>query len=372
MYIAQIFRRTNILLIILVILVFSCSKDTSCPDDVTSTYLGWTVGESNDYGLILHTKDGGKTWTRQGDSLQLPNTEFQDICIIDKNTLLVVGDDTNSNYNVFKSVNRGETWIASGSGNLKNVGYEGIFALDKNNIWIVGQEGSIYYSTDVADTWTKIEVPAEYQEKTFNRIAAKSKDDIWVTISNAVDDSFPILLHTTDGGINWEPLNPLKDLFGSGDHPYFHDYLGIKIFGNSIWAVGGFGRFIIRSADNGSTWEDITVPGSGGIYDANDIFLLSETEAYVVQDFGLIFSTNDAGMNWTRYYAEAGGNWVLGIAILNNNNIWICGSAGAAGQTSIIKYSSDAGTTWQDQTPQLLLDNIGLRLWKIRFIEVNE
>jgi len=98
------------------------------------------------------------------------------------------------------------------------------------------------------------------------------------------------------------------------------------------------------------------------------IFLLSETEAYVVTDFGGIYSTNDAGVHWTEYYTNTN-DWVVGIAILNNINIWICGSPGGLGETSVIKYSPDAGTTWQDQTPQLLIDNPGISLYKIRFIE---
>jgi photosystem II stability/assembly factor-like uncharacterized protein len=55
-------------------------------------------------------------------------------------------------------------------------------------------------------------------------------------------------------------------------------------FGNSVWAIGGFGEFVVRSTDNGLTWSDVTSALTGG-GDANDIFLLSETEAYVVYDY---------------------------------------------------------------------------------------
>ncbi len=144
-------------------------------------------------------------------------------------------------------------------------------------------------------------------------------------------------------------------------------FLGIKVFGNSVWAIGGFGKFVIRSADNGATWEDIT-GNLGGNCDANDIFLLSETEAYMVADYGGVFSTNDAGAHWTEYYANTN-NWVVGIAILDNINLWICGCPGGANEYSVIKYSADAGTTWQEQTPQLLIDNPQISLYKIRFIE---
>ena len=350
------------------IIINSCCKSDntvpSLPSDALVAH-GWAVGgDIGHYGTILHTMDGGKTWIQQGDSLQFSIGSFSDVCIINKSTLLVVGGNPNGNYNVFKSVNGGNTWTLSGSGALENLSYTGIFALDENNIWIVGEKGSIYYSTDAADTWTKLEVPVEYQEDNFERIAAKSKDDIWVVGDKHVNDDFPIMLHTTNGGTNWERLNPLENMNIQGvDH-----FLGIKLFGNSVWAIGGSGQFVIQSADNGTTWEDIT--GGERMGDANDIFPLSETEAYVVKDYGQIYSTNDTGTHWTQYYPHTN-NWLVGIAILNNVNIWICGEPGGLGEYSEIKYSSDAGTTWQEQTPQLIINNDVIELYKIRFIGVD-
>ena len=368
MHLVKAFSKIFILVLFLSFLVWSCSEDSTGPNDENGDHVGWAIGTSDgNYGTILHTKDGGITWIRQGDSLQLPNAAFSDICIIDENTLLVVGDiQPNGNYNVFKSVDGGNTWTLSGARVLENLTYNGIFALDENHIWIVGEEGSIYYSTDAADSWTKIEVPQDYQEDNFLRIAANSKDDLWVVGDKHVNDDYPIMLHTLDGGVNWERKNPIEDLnMIEAQNGHF---LGIKLFGNSVWAIGGFGKFVIRSADNGVTWEDITE--SGGNCDANDIFLLSETEAYMVADYGGIYSTNDAGMRWTEYYANTN-NWVVGIAILNNINIWICGCPGGSYETSVIKYSADAGATWQDQTPQLLIDNPGIGLYKIRFLETD-
>ena len=68
----------------------NCSDDTTCNG---KNHVDGPVGTSDgEYGTILHTRDGGSTWIRQGDSTQLPNAGFSDICVIDKNRLLVVGD----------------------------------------------------------------------------------------------------------------------------------------------------------------------------------------------------------------------------------------------------------------------------------------
>jgi len=371
MHLWKIISKISIALILIAILIVSCTEDCICPDDGTVNYYGWTVGGVGvSYGTVLHTKDGGQNWINQSDSILFAGVNFSDICILDKNNLLVVGSlQQDGTYSVFKSIDGGDSWFVSGTRALDNVDYQGLYALDENNIWIVGEQGSIFYSTDMADTWTKIEVPVEYQQDYFFRIAAKSPDDIWVVGDKHANDDYPIMLHTTNGGQDWERLNPIEDLnVNTADSP--GHLLGVKVFGNSVWAIGGFGKFVIRSGDNGLTWEDITVPGTGGFYDANDIFLLSETEAYVVEDYGAIFSTNDAGLNWTQYYPYTG-NWLLGIAILDNTNIWICGGGSSGNDHANIRYSPDAGTTWQDQTPQFLVDNPGVGLYKIRFIEVN-
>jgi photosystem II stability/assembly factor-like uncharacterized protein len=345
----------------IILTLASCGKHDDNPD-----YYGWAVGSNLDKGFILHTGNGGDTWTPLSDTTQL-KASLEDVCIFDKDTLLVVGDKTTDGTpNVLKSIDGGKTWMVSGRGFLPNISYNGIFKLNNQNVFIVGESGSIYKSSDMASSWTKIEVPALYRECLFFRIAAKSSNDIWVVGDNFPRDSTPIMLHTTDGGLTWERPDPIKelDIFGAvGGH-----YLGIKISGNSIWAIGGFGKFIIRSADNGATWTEVTP--SAGNADANDIFLLGENEAFVVEDYGGIYYTADGGKNWTQNNIPTN-DWLLGIDIIERNKIWLCGSPGGSGEYTVIYYSANKGISWIDQTPDLLKNNLNLSLYKIRFIKVD-
>jgi len=336
----------------------ACGSDTS---DTPARRRGWTVGESvNGFGTILHTDNGGKTWTRQGDALQLPDAGFEDICILDTNTLLVAGDiRPDGTYSVYKSHDGGKNWARINSESFLDVNYNGLFALGKEHVWIVGDSGTIYRSDDQGDSWIRISVPIEYQSDIFLRIAAKDVNDFWVVGDKHVSDDYPIMLHTTNGGKTWERLNPVKDLQiegASGGH-----FLAIKRFGDSIWVAGGLGKFVIRSDDNGEHWSLIK---SGGTYDANDIFLLSESEAYTAEDNSGVFHTSDAGLHWDDYSFPTG-NWYLGIAVLGKKNIWVVGSP-AGPYHSVIIYSPDGGISWQQQTAQVLEDTY-VGLYKIRF-----
>ena len=353
------------LIVLALLAIVACKKDSN-DDPEPAKMLGWAVGTSDGvYGTIIHTKDGGTTWIRQGDSIQLPNAEFGDIWVFDENTLLVVGDPLpNGNYNVMKSVDGGETWLPVNAKGLANVLYYSIFALNKDHIWIVGESGSIYRSDDMAVSWTKIEVPLEYQSDLFTTIAARDEHDIWVVGDQHLPDEYPIMLHTTDGGTNWERLNPTFDLnmtITKTGH-----FLGIKVFGNSVWAIGGNGMFVIRSTDFGSQWSDITA-NTGGMGDANDIYVLSETEAYVVKDHDGIFHTSDGGQHWDKYTYNLG-QYYMGIAILQQKNIWIVGSAEGDTSSAII-FSPDGGLSWQEQTPQFMKDNKAIQMDKVKFIE---
>ena len=171
----------TILFLSLSILFSACKKDDDNESDPpVLLYYGWAAGTSDgSYGTIIHTKDGGNTWTRQGDSLQLPNAGFNDVCILDTSNILVVGDSipNSQGHNVYRSSDGGKTWSMSGAG-LSNVEYDGIYAYDYNNIWIVGDQGNIYYSDDGGFSWTKKDVPAEFQNIGFLRVCASAIDNI--------------------------------------------------------------------------------------------------------------------------------------------------------------------------------------------------
>jgi photosystem II stability/assembly factor-like uncharacterized protein len=350
-------KKKNLICLAVILSIFtalSCKKNSN-NEVIPGKMMGWAVGaDFNGFGVILHSSDSGKTWTRQGDSIQIPTKSLSDVCILDDKNILVTGSiQANGNYTVLKSQDGGENWHNIATGTLANVNYNGVFALSMNNIWIAGESGCIYHSTDAGESWTKLNIPSEYQSDNLLRIAALTPYNIWVVGDSDVNDQYPIMLHTMDGGESWERLNPLKDL--NMTQTMTGHFLGIKLYGQAIWAIGGPGKFVVRSADNGAHWSDVT--HSPATADANDIFLLNESEAYVVTDYNGIYHTKDAGNNWTEYTFVTG-NWYLGIAILNTGNIWIIGSPGAGNAYSAIIYSPDGGASWQEQTPQFLKDNI--------------
>ncbi len=73
--------------------------DGGCGDDSDEkagdqTLSGWAVGNPVDgYGTIIHTKDGGVTWTRLGGPKDIPDVGINCISVLDENNGCVVGGD---------------------------------------------------------------------------------------------------------------------------------------------------------------------------------------------------------------------------------------------------------------------------------------
>jgi photosystem II stability/assembly factor-like uncharacterized protein len=103
---------------------------------------GWVVGEE---GIILHTTDGGDTWSLQksGTTKNL----FKIAVIDDKNVVVVGADGT-----ILRTADGGDTWQSIKS--PKNVTWFDVTFTDPQHGWMVGEFSTILASTDGGQTWT--------------------------------------------------------------------------------------------------------------------------------------------------------------------------------------------------------------------------
>ena len=108
---------------------------------------GWAVGHD---AIILHSEDGGLTWSKQyqGPDLQ---ASFLDVCFLDAQTGFVVGA-----YGQFLStVDGGRTWttrrIIEDDCFLNRIS-----AGPSGTLYIAGERGTLLRSTDRGTTWSAI------------------------------------------------------------------------------------------------------------------------------------------------------------------------------------------------------------------------
>ncbi|OGB21361.1 MAG: hypothetical protein A3I66_04655 [Burkholderiales bacterium RIFCSPLOWO2_02_FULL_57_36] len=114
---------------------------------------GWAVGH---WGVIMHTADGGETWTMQRDELDADQPLFA-VWFKDDKTGLAAGLWSL----LLRTDDGGKTWnkltlpIAEGRANFgKNL--FGIFQGSQGDLFIAAEQGSLYRSQDGGSQWSEI------------------------------------------------------------------------------------------------------------------------------------------------------------------------------------------------------------------------
>lgn len=129
---------------------------------------GWAVADNTSIntGRILHTSDGGKTWTVQLEGV----SKLESLFFIDENTGWAVGVN-----DLLHTVDGGETWVSQnpGTNNFKSVHFS-----DPSNGWIVGNIGNMLYTDDGGSSWNSL--PA-ITGNSFNEVLFLDKNTGWAT-----------------------------------------------------------------------------------------------------------------------------------------------------------------------------------------------
>ena len=181
------------------------------------------------YGYIYHTSDGGETWALQlkrkiSLTQKDPLYGFLSIFFTDANTGWVAG----GKGLILSTKDGGKTWRQQKSGTKLTL--KGVYFVDSDKGWIIGDsgvkglfdegdpqpEGVILYTKDGGQHWHR-----QWTRKDIwlTGIFFSNKDKGWVT-----GEGIPIL-HTEDGGKNWqkkEIADAAKEDY-SPNSPFFVD-----------------------------------------------------------------------------------------------------------------------------------------------------
>jgi len=219
---------------------------------------GWVVG---DRGMILHTTDAGRSWSRQ--------------------TLLGNSTDTSMG----RMLHRGGI-PAQKSFTPTPTNYDvDLFALhftSETEGWAVGKNrysGVIIHTVDAGEHWQDIEMG---YSATLDDIAfIKSKG--WVVGDGG------LILHTNNGGSIWLPQR-------SNTREHLHSINFVTpLIG---WAVGDNGT-ILATYDGGISWRQQRAPCFENLY---DVHFINTQEGYIAGDSGIILHTNNGGESWEIQY----------------------------------------------------------------------
>jgi photosystem II stability/assembly factor-like uncharacterized protein len=323
-----------------------------CGDDGDKAALyGWAVGSNVDgYGTIIHTKNGGITWVRQGPEM-IPDIPIDDVAAIDHNNVWVVGlnsvgEGGISYGTILRTTDGGETWIRQGSGSsIPDVGLSGVSAVDNEVAWVVGSSGTVLRTIDGGITWVQ-QAQGMLPDALFQMVSAFDRNNVWA-VGTKDNDTNAFIIHTTDGGTTWV-------MQGENDIPA--DVAGLidihAVNERMAWTVGT-GCTALVTTDGGNTWSNKSP--QCGLLHVNGVCGVNDQIAWLAVDSNVIFYTRDGGDTWLSQKSlssvgETVSSALLGVTAINERTAWIVGSYPIGDNKAIILHTTDGGKNWRNQT----------------------
>ena len=193
--------------------------------DFVDTDNGWIVGSEGNRGLILHTADGGANWNSQ--LLAESSDIFLGVDFVDANTGWTVGTQV-----IRRTTDGGATWDNQVGGYFRDVEF-----IDAMTGWVVGKNGIILHTSDGGMNWSEQYRSPESTDH-LNAVDFISPDEGWAAGESG------IILHTTNGGTTWVPqpittVQPLSDIVAITEIP---EPSALTLTAFALLGLVGFGQ----------------------------------------------------------------------------------------------------------------------------------
>jgi len=298
------------------------SKDIS-KVSFTSLLNGWACVYDQD--KILHTVDGGETWTVTSTGLSyywysIHFTSASKGFLGGSSSIIARTTNSGSSwtkYNLHDSLDLGSTWPYI---------YDFHF-YDANTGWAVGSNGIIIKTTNGGTSWTKLNFngfPTAGMDGYLYAVWFINSQTGWVAGENGK------IYKTTNGGLNWAPQTTpnttnLNDItFTDADHGF---------------AVGYGYRNLLVTSNGGTNWALISASNIPATYPYSVDFTSSSDgwiAGYLYDGSAKpdILRTNDGGVTWHRQYVEPGGDLLKHIVMFDSENGWAVGNTGTIVRTA--------------------------------------
>lgn len=224
---------------------------------------------------------------------------------------------------ILKSADAGASWTRHEAGTL--LGLFGIAVNGEHRI-IVGQRGTVLLGKPDG-TWAAAESGTEAR---LLNVAVNAAG-----LAIAVGE-FGAIMRSKDGGKTWEkrPIDWVQ-FRDDGYEPHLYD---VVVQDDGRVLVGAEFTYVLLSEDGGETWR-LTNKGEKSIFAMQ---ILPDGSGYAVGQEGLVIRTADNGVSWETLDVNSNAN-LLGVWSSKQGEVVI------TGLRALIR-SSDSGNTWEQST----------------------
>lgn len=291
---------------------------------------GWAVGGQ---GKILHTTDGGRSWTPQnaGTSADLKDVAFASAThgwAVGTGGMILVTTDGGATWRHREAI---DDTVAPPRPVLNNL--NALAFANAATIVAAGGGRTIVRSTDGGNTWAK--VPSGTGSVELNDVKFGDGTTAWAVGASAT------VLKSSDSGATWAaqtiPSDQRVPPATFGNH-----LLGVHFTdAQNGWAVGASGWAIITT-NGGATWTKKRPVGGASSTSLTGVYFANSTTGWATQSNGTLLRSTDGGNTWSVLPDVPTTQLLNGITGLpgDTNRIWVTGQNGFSG------YTTDGGATW--------------------------
>jgi photosystem II stability/assembly factor-like uncharacterized protein len=272
--------------------------------------LGWACGA---FGSIVHTSDGGKTWSQQSSTVReaLYSVDFPN----DR-----LGWAVGRSGVIVHTSSGGATWRGQTAPSAKHL--FSVDFVDETFGMAVGDWGVILVTEDGGQTWVDRSLP---EDLILNAVSVVSRETALIA------GEIGAIFRTDDGGRTWNRLESGID----------KTLFGVRcVDAQRCWAVG-IDALILRTADGGTGWEllhgsaevrQLEQVGFGQAFENPSIYAIDVAGSFGVAagEIGSVFVSRDGGIEWVRL--DASKNWALpwfrDLVLLDGESGTIVGARG--------------------------------------------
>ena len=258
----------------------------------------WAVGQ---VGRILHSSDGGKSWTFQKSGI---TTALSGLAFRNPNVGVAVGYDGV----ILRTTDGGASWVKVPSG--VQLYLTSAYAGPGSTMFAAGELGTILTSDDDGATWRI--VTTKQHDFIINGIDLSPSGRGWAV------GELGKALYSDDGGKTWAPRVITDSLIANETTLFSVDVVSDL----EIWA-SGLDSLLVHSADGGATWQQMEAPCAAKTQLLRVRF--AGPRGYATGRRCVVY-TEDGGQNWkpSSLAQKIRYSWIYGID-LKPEAVWMAG-----------------------------------------------
>lgn len=358
--------------ICLSLVLLSCSGDSAAP------IAGWTIGTSTNESTgvptvkIIKTENGGASWTLQTLPAGCTGFAGNDISAVNHQVAWAAISDTrvtSSEGGILHTADGGASWtLQTLPAGMITRQIKGIKGVSPTEAWAVSIQGDVLHTIDAGVNWQIVPVRTATGEiismTQVNRMDVVGQD-IWIV---DVPAGAWGVIHSPDGGLTWwREFLPGKGTESTGP-------LVMSGFNSlTAWTAMNMTGYLWWTFNGGRSWNKSN-DNLTGTADFDDICASSTNVVWIACNGGgrnggftarVTITDGSFQSNMTNHPPYM----MEGISPLTDNKAWAVGfrmsSIPSDLPSGAIFYTEDGGVTWQQQT--MPADARDVELWKVSF-----